>query len=317
MDLLTILRAFGSVAVIFLLVGLGVFVQRRKWFPGDSWKGLGALVVNIAMPCSAFYYLTDGFTRDQLGAAGLSMLFYAGAILVTWAASHGIAAMLRLPKERRGVFCATAAFSNTVFIGVPMTTMLFGESAVKYAFMAFLPNMLLFWTVAVAGIRRDANPTGGFFAPGWAKKLINPTLVATVLALILIALGIKPPMVITQTAKTAGGMVSPVALIYCGMLLSSMGLRTVRLDRGLVAATLARFVLAPVVAFLCLRFTATPKDILEVLLAQAAMPAMSQISIVASLYGADDRYAASGFLVTTLASIVFIPILMVVMPFFV
>ncbi len=317
MDLLAILRSFSSVAVIILLVGLGVFVERRKWFPGESWKGLGSLVVNIGMPCSAFFYLTDGFDRAQLTTAGLSMLVYAGAILVTWAVSLGIAAALRVPKTRRGVFCATAAFSNTVFIGVPMTTMLFGESAIKFAFMAFVPNMVLFWTVAVAGIRRDANPHGGFFSPGWAKKLLSPTLVATAIAFAFILLDIQPPFIISQTAKTAGGMVSPVALIYCGMLLSSMGLRSVRLDRSLVAGTLVRFVLAPIEAFLLLRAVATPADITQVLLAQAAMPAMAQIAIVAGLYNADAHYAASGFLVTTVASVVFIPILMIVMPFFV
>ena len=317
MNFMTVLRSFGSVAVIFILVGLGVFVERRKWFEGESWRGLGSLVVNIAMPCSAFYYLTDGFTAADLSSAGLSMLVYAGAVVFTWAVSRWLSVVMKIPRERRGVFAATAAFSNTVFIGIPMTTMLFGEQAIKFAFMAFLPNMMLFWTLAVFGIRRDSDPDGKIFSPGWAKKLINPTLMATLIALALILLGIKPPFVISQAAKTAGSMVSPVALIYCGMLLSSLGFKNIKIDGSHIAATLIRFVLSPLAAFFVLGLVHTPVDMTKVLIAQAAMPAMAQISIVASLYKADAKYAAAGFMFTTIASFLFIPVIMILMDLFV
>jgi predicted permease len=315
MDLLTVLRSLGSVAVILMLVGLGVFVERRKWFPGDSWKGLGGLVVNIAMPCSAFYYLTDGFTRAELASAGLSILLYGGAVVVCFALSLGLAALIKVPAGRRGVFTATAVFSNTVFIGVPMTQMLFGEAAIKYAFMAFLGNMTLFWTLGFYGIRRDADPHGPAFAKGWLMKVVNPTLVATAAALAFILAGIKPPVLLSNAAKTAGSMVSPVALIYCGMLLSSMGLKNLKVDRSHAVSTLLRFVLSPAVAFIALLpvMAQIPDLMTKVLIAQAAMPAMSQISIVAGLYKADAEYAATGFMLTTLASVAFIPVLMVVM----
>lgn len=313
MDILAVLRSLGSVAVIILLVGLGVFVDRKKWFAGENWKGLGSLVVNIAMPCSAFYYLTDGFTRDTLAQAGMSMLLYAAALVFTWAVSMALAKLIKVPIAHIGVFAATAAFSNTVFIGVPMTQMLFGDAAVKYAFMAFLPNMTLFWTLGIWGIRRDAEPGSKAFEKGWALKLLNPTLIATILALAFILLGIKPPAILMQTTKTAGYMVSPVALIYCGILLSSMGLKNLKVDKSHILSMLVRFVLSPLVAFTLLMLIKTPELLTKVLIAQAAMPAMSQISIVAGLYKADARYAATGFMLTTLACIVYMPLIVMLM----
>lgn len=317
MDFLTVLRSLGSVAVILLLVGLGVFVERKKWFPGDSWKGLGSIVVNIAMPCSAFYYLTDGFTRGTLAGAFAGMLAYAGVLILSWGVSLLLAKVFKVPANRRGVFAATSAFSNTVFIGVPMTQMLFGDAAVKYAFMAFLPNMLLFWTMGLFGVRRDADPRGPAFPKDWAAKLLSPTLIATIIALLFILLNVKPPSVATQATKTMGNMVSPAALIYCGMLLGSMGFRNLKMDRSHIVSMLVRFVLSPAAAFAALMFIHTPTLMMKVLIAQAAMPAMSQISIVAGLYGADAEYAATGFMLTTVASAVFIPIIMVFMGMFI
>jgi malate permease and related proteins len=331
MDILTVLRSLGSVVVILLLVGLGVFVDRKKWFPGDSWKGLGSIVVNIAMPCSAFYYLTTGFTRADLASAGLSMLLYAAAIVVSFFISKLLAAAFRVPKGRRGVFTATAVFSNTVFIGVPMTQMLFGDAAVKYAFMAFLSNMTLFWTLGFFAIRRDADPDGPAFAKGWLWKILNPTLIATILALVFIFLGLRSPAdptkvtkawdyltyILTQVTKTAGYMVSPAALIYCGILLNSMGFQKLKVDGSHIVSMLLRFVLAPLLAFAALMLVPMPSLMMKVLIAQAAMPAMSQISIVAGLYKADAEYAATGFMLTTVASIVFIPAIMIVMEAFI
>ena len=317
MDLLTLLRSLGSVAVIILLVGLGVFVDRRRWFPGDGWKGLGNLVVNVAMPCSAFYSLTSGFTGADLASAGLSMAAYAATMAVLWLVSLALAAAARMPQGRRGVFAAMVAFSNTVFIGVPMTAMLFGEQAVKYAFMAFLPNTLVFWTIGAWGIRRDGEPGSRFFAKGWVLKLLTPALIATLLALALIGLDLKPPEIVMQATKTVGNMVSAAALIYCGILLSRMGFRNLKFEKSHAAMMALRFILAPALAWLALSLAGTGGTMLRVLIAQATMPVMSQIAIVASLYKADDQYAATGFMLSTVASAIFIPIVMILMEMFV
>ena len=311
MDWTTLLRSFGSVFVILLLVAVGVFVERRRWFEGENWRPLGTLVVNVAMPAAAFYYITSGFTRDDLAGAALSMLGYGGVILASSLVAWGLAHLIRLPQGRRGVFIATCAFSNSVFIGVPMTAMLFGEAAVKYAFMAYLPNTLLFWTLAAQGIRRDVDPHAAVFQKGWLGKLFPPALVATILALVVVWFGIPVPTILTQATDVLGGMVSPAALIYCGMLLSSAGFANMKPDRSHIAVLAVRFVLSPLAAFFVLRLVGAPQLLSHVLVAQAAMPAMSNITMLAGLYGADDRYAATGFLVTTVLSFVFIPIVMV------
>ncbi len=316
MDILTVLRSLGSVAVILVLVGLGIFVDKRNWFPGESWRGLGSLVVNIAMPCSAFYYIaspTDGFTRQSLAEAGLGMLAYGVMMLVIWLLALGGAAVFKMDKNRRGTFAAMAAFSNTVFIGLPMTAMLFGDGAVKYAFMAFLPNTLLFWTVGVFAIRRDGEPGASFFSKGWYKRLLNPALAATLLGLILVLLDIKPPTLLLQGVRTVSGMVSPVALIFCGILLSRMGLKNLRIKTSQFAVMFFRFAASPVITYLVLTAVGAGDMMTRVLIAQASMPVMSQTTIIAGLYRADADYAATGFMLTTVASVVAMPVIMALM----
>jgi predicted permease len=101
------------------------------------------------------------------------------------------------------------------------------------------------------------------------------------------------------------------------MLLSAMGFRNLKVDRSHIVSMLVRFVLSPLVAFAALMLLPIPDMMTRVLIAQAAMPAMSQISIVAGLYKADAGYAATGFMLTTVASAIFIPLVMVFMGMFV
>lgn len=309
----TVLGALASVAVIFVLVGLGVFVQRMHWFPGDSWKSLSRLVVNLCVPCAIFMGLTDGFDRAALlgflGGAAIS----GATILLSALACMPLSRLLRVPRNRRGVFLTICAFTNTVFIGVPMTQMLFGQDAVRYAYIAFLANSVLFWTLGAFLIRSDAQGNAPFFAPGWWIKLISPGMIALISALAFILLGWKPPYIAAQSMRLLSNMVSPLALIYCGMQIGALCWKALKLDGSFAAMGVMRFVISPAICIgLCLAFAPRGSDplMLRVLVAQAAMPAMAQISIIAGLYGADAEYASTGFLITTVLSMVFTPLVM-------
>ena len=97
------------------------------------------------------------------------------------------------------------------------------------------------------------------------------------------------------------------------MLLSATGFANVKIDRSHAASLVVRFVLSPLAAFFVLRWVGAAPLLAHVLVAQAAMPAMSNITVLAGICGADDQYAATGFLFTTLMSFVFIPLVMLAM----
>ena len=79
------------------------------------------------------------------------------SVLLTLLLALPIGKALKLPGPRLGVFVVMFAFSNSVFIGVPVSTALFGEEAVGFALLYYIANTSIFWSVANSMIISDAK----------------------------------------------------------------------------------------------------------------------------------------------------------------
>ena len=52
---------------------------------------------------------------------------------------------------------------------------------------------------------------------------------------------------------------------------------------------------------------------MDVFIVESALPVVSQVTVMAGAYGADEKYAATGAALSTLCSFISIPILMLVL----
>ena len=105
-------------------------------------------------------------------------------------------------------------------------------------------------------------------------------------------------------------MTAPLAMLFVGIAISKASLSEIKFDRELTAAMVGRFVICPLCVMVCLPFFALPKLMSEVFIMQAAMPAMTNTSIVAKVYGGDYKYAAMLTVVSTLLAVITTPFYM-------
>mgnify|MGYP000734148088 CR=1 FL=1 len=104
-----------------------------------------------------------------------------------------------------------------------------------------------------------------------------------------------------------------MALIYCGFIVYEVGLKSLRLMPGLPTMLILRLAVAPVICYVfCLLFGVTGLA-RDVFLVESALPVVSQVTVMAGAYGADEKYAATGAALSTLCSFISIPILMLVL----
>jgi len=119
-------------------------------------------------------------------------------------------------------------------------------------------------------------------------------------------------------AKYISGSVSPLALIYCGFIIYELGLSNLRPSqlrqmKGLPTMLAARLVISPLIcAGMCRLFGITGLAY-QVFVVESALPVVSQVTVMAGAYGADEKYAATGAALSTLCSFISIPILMLVL----
>lgn len=307
-----VLEAIFIVLTIFLMIGLGMFLYHIGWLKDEHQTLLTTLVVKVALPCVIMDNLFRQYTRESLAENARGILAPAISLLLTWAAAAAAARLGRIPKGRRGVFCCMFIFSNTVFIGVPVALALFGEEAIPYTLLYYIANTVLFWSAGYTIMRRDAGLGGGF---NW-KKLLPVPLTAFFICMALILVGFYPPKFVMDAAGYVAKLVTPLSMFFIGIILMRMVKnRAFRWQRGYSLILVGRFLIAPAMLLITSRIVPMPDLMRNALLIQAAMPVMSQTPIVAGSVGADAEYAAGGIAVTTLGSLLFIPLYMALIPY--
>ena len=75
-----------------------------------------------------------------------------GSVTLTFALAIALAKLARVKRQHFGLFCASVANSNTIFIGIPVNLALFGEGSIPYVLLYYAASTVFFWTVGVYSI---------------------------------------------------------------------------------------------------------------------------------------------------------------------
>ena len=307
------LDAISAEVSIMLLIAVGMLLTRLQWIDEAGSKLLSGLTVKVGLPALIINNMLTEFTREKLimSADGVAACFLSivACLLVALLASR----IFRIEENRRGAFVCMCSFSNAIFIGMPVVVALFGPQATPYALIYYVANASLFWSVGNYLVAQDAGQKGRMRL----KSLFPIPLLVFLLSVVLIVLGVKLPSVLMKTAGYLGNMVTPISRIYTGYVSMRMLERgSLKRHKGYTPMLFWRFVIAPVFALLAaLIVPVASVDVRNVILVQAAMPVMTQTTILAGNWNADTEYVAGGLLISMVISLAVIPILMGIIPY--
>lgn len=308
-------NALSASLVLLLLMSVGYVMGRLGWMTAQEKKFISKYVVNIAVPCNCIVGLLNNLDHDSLLEAGVMLIAGLLGVGVTMLLSMAAGALLRLPRERWGVFVCMAGLSNTLFIGIPVCTQLFGEACMPYLMVYYLSNTTFLQSVGLmlverAGAVGDRKTT----VKGFLKHLFGkPPILSVIFTVLLLMLDLRLPEPIMKFAGYISNSVSPLALIYCGFIVYELGLKNIRFMRGLPTMLVMRLGLSPLVCmFFCSLFGMTGLA-RNVFIVESALPVVSQVTVMAGEFGADEKYAATGACLSTLAGFITIPILMLIL----
>ena len=138
-------------------------------------------------------------------------------------------------------------------------------------------------------------------------------MLAVLAAIAMVLLDIPLPATADRFMGYLANSVSPMALIYCGYVVYEIGLKNLRLMRGLPTMLVMRLAVAPAICLIFCHLFGIGGLARGVFTVEAALPVVSQTPVMAGAYGADDRYAAVGATLSTVGCVVTIPILMAVL----
>ena len=313
-----IVQAVSAMCPIVFLVALGYVLSRRRWFDAKSEAMIARLVTSVALPCSIFISLSRNFTAETLTALLPDTVLPVASMFLAMVIGKIAARVLNIRHGRRGVFSTNFFISNTMFIGLPVNLALFGEESIPAVMLYYVVNTLIFWTLGVNNIVGDtARARESLFSPATLQKILSPSLCAFFVSIAFVMSGLSLPDGINAGLRYTGQLTTPLSLIFIGIEISHISIRHFKFEKDLAWGLVGRYVVCPLCVLLLVPFIKVSPMSVKVFTMQAAMPAMTMLTIVSKQYGADSQYAAALSFVTILMGMIVIPLYMTVVNLYV
>ena len=312
---MVIVDVIKSIVPIIILVVIGYLIHQKKRIDGGFNANVSYLIMNIALPASVFISVTKNLTVSEFKTLAFPLLIGAAAFAVNYVFAFFLMKVTKIPKGRRGIFVNTIVNANTIFIGMPLNEALFGKAAIKYFLVYYVLNTISTWTIGSILIANDSKADSLSRRKINLKKILSPPIIGFIIAIAVLLSGITIPAMIMATFTYLGNLVTPLSLIYIGVVLSKAGLKSIHFDRDTVTALLGKFVLSPLVTAFIIFVSAETGMIIDsvlrrTLIVQAAVPALTVLPILAYEGKGDVEYATN---VVTTSTILFIAVIPVVM----
>jgi hypothetical protein len=293
------------------MISIGYGLIAKQWFDDSTGKLFARVVSCIALPAYMLWNLLGNFDKERLLSIGNGLIVPVISMAFCYIIGYVVSMILKVEPGRKGTFQSMFFVSNSVFIGLPINLALFGQDSLPYVLLYYIANTTLFWTVGVHGISTDGSAAGKkLFSRDTLRQIFSPPLMGFVAAVILILLGVKLPDFIMETCKYLGGMTTPLSMLFIGIALHDVKFREIKWSKDMLAIIIGRFIVSPLTIWLIATIIPIPLLMKKVFIIQAAMPVMTQTSIVAKYYETDYRYAAVMTATTTVLVMLVIPLYM-------
>lgn len=270
----------------FLLIGIcilvGLLVRRYTAIPADAYKGVNALIINLALPAVAFKYLPHiQWTKSLILPAAMPVIVW----LCGWVYIKAYAAKAKLDKQTESGLKLVTGLSNTSFLGFPLIIAWFSDDALG---IAVICDQVTFMLLATAGIvvAMNASEKHTLSAGAVLKKMFSfPPFVGCVAALVLpLFLNLSP---FDPLFDMLAATVAPLALFSIGLQLKFDGWG--RELNHLAASFLYKLVLAPLIIFSIVYFMGMKGIIPQISIFESAMPSHLTATIVASEFNLNPK----------------------------
>jgi predicted permease len=292
-----------AVAEIFGLFFIGAVARWIGYLNDNDVDRFSKVTLDILLPAFTFSTIIKGIDTSHLHdlwvipAVGLLQVLI--FIVAGFPAQFGIGGRFR---DKRRTFMHLCAVNNATFLPTIILQNIGGESSLATLFLLYLGSTVGVWTIGVGLLGTTS------IKEILLKGFVRPNFLAIILALIITLAGGAPyiPHVVIKVLSTTGSIAVPLIMILTGTSFAHRGM--LKFNWPIMYVTFVRLILLPAVTIPVMLLLPLKPHVYQVSVIVALMPTAISSVIMTRRYGGDPDYAASAALITTVASIVTVPV---------
>ena len=290
-----------QMGILFVYMMIGYVACKKEYFDQEFGKKLSWLVVNVANPMLAISAVVNNeeqiAKKDFYVIVLLAICFYAFFLIL----AQILPRLIGVQKSDIGVYKMMTTFNNIGFMGFPVIAAAYGNGALIYAVPFSIMFNILCYTWGLQTL------CGGGEKGNW-KRIINIGTISGIISIVLFFMQIPVPKMICSLSAGLSNLTGPLSMLVIGISIAAMELKDLFTDVKLLKFALIKLLAVPVAAMLLVCQVIDNRLICEVFLVMMATPAASMCAMLSQQYGGDYELAAKGVALTTILSVVTMPI---------
>lgn len=295
----------NQMAGLFIVMFLGYLLYKIKLVNDDFSNGLTKLIINVTMPCLLVSSVMETSERQPLSNVLLILLVaFILYFIIFPLVGIIIAKMLRVKNNQEGMYMFMTTFSNIGFMGFPIISAVAGPVGLFYATLYNMVFNLGIFTIGI-WLVSYGKKNGVKFSP---KKLLSPGFIGACFALMVYFLDLKLPVFINTAIDLVGDITSPAAMLVTGFTLAKMDVKSVFNDWRVYVWLAIKQLALPLLLWIPFTMLFTNDTVRYVSLILAGMPVANMAVLYATTYGSDEELAARSVFITTLLSLITVPL---------
>lgn len=292
--------------MMFLLVAIGFLIRKKGIVGTEGRKNMIDLCLFVTLPFNVLNSFLREWDWDLLISCSVILLLSIGYNAVS--VLFSILLYRRNSLEKQKPLKYGTIVSNGGFLGNPIIEGIYGSSGLLYASLFMLPVRIVMWSYGVTVFLRGEESAAENKKGGLLKKIItHPCIVAIYVGAIIMIGGIGLPTFLKNTIAGLSNCNMPLSMMLVGMLLAEIDPKGL-IDKTMWFYTFVRLILMPLVIYGVTAFLPIDAQLRGITVIMAGMPAPITTALLSAKYGGDEEYATGMIFVTTLLSLITLPI---------
>lgn len=305
---MTAVIVLQQMIVLFSIMMVGYFCYKKEWLNKSAYGAISKIVINVMNPMLVINGVINKEIHADRGSimSNLFLMFLYFALLTVL--SFVLVKILKIEQKVESLYRLMLIFSNVGFIGIPIITSVYGQESMIYITFYILGYNFFLYTYGLYLASLSGRKKEKISGMESFKKMLNPGVISCIVAIFIFAFKIQLPAPIETLAAYLGEPVIPMSMILIGASMAQQNFKQLFTDMKMYLFLAIRLLVIPIVAALIIRNFAFLPEIAGVFIFMLAMPVGSIVVLLATEQGADETCCTRGSVLSTLFSVITIPI---------
>ncbi len=291
-----------QVAIMFILIITGYIMSKRGLITKSGAADMSNILLTLVTPCVLINaYQTDieySMIKTLLYSFAASIVLHAVMIVLSTSIYK-----LQKDTEKRKINTFSAIYSNCGFMGIPLLQASLGSRGVFYGSAYLAIFNCIVWTHGKNMFDKSSG------RPDIKKLILNPGIIGTVLAMALYFGNIRLPKFAAMAVDYTAGLNTPLAMLLLGNFLARANAIKAMKNIQIYIVSLLRLILFPLLAVVAFKFINADKSMALALITGISCPTATIAALFAEKFNSDSAYASQIAAITTLFSMITIPLI--------